>query len=198
MKRTVLLLMNVAFLTLASCYKEGPAGPAGPAGPTGPTGPAGANGIDGADGIDGTNGINGSDGVDGVDGDDAGLTINSLTIAVADWAGSSYVEYPAEFITADIYDSGIAIAYIQDDFGYWNSIPSQWHEITGFAYTFTDADGDGTADTGVVGFDAVNDTPTADVIARVITMTTRDYQVLSSNGSLNNYNAVMSYLKENK
>ena len=169
--------MSVAVLALASCSKEGPEGPAGATGPAGPAGAAGAA---------------------GAAGDDASFTVNQVTIATADWAGGTYVEFPADFINADIYEEGVAIAYIQDDFGYWNAIPSQWHVITGFGYTFADGDGDGTADTGIIGFDAVNGAPTADVIARVVTMTSRDHQVLSSNGSLNNYNAVMSYLQEKK
>ena len=138
----------------------------------------------------------GAEGPAGPAGDDAGFTVNSLTIAAADWAGGTYVEYPADFINADIYEEGVAIAYIQDDFGYWNAIPSQWHVITGFGYTFADSDGDGTADTGVVGFDAVNGAPTADQNARVITMTSRDYEVLNSNGQIKNYNEVMTYLSK--
>ena len=161
--------MSAAVLTLASCSKEGPAGPAGATGPAGPAGPAG---------------------------DDASFTVNSLTIPVADWAGGTYVEYPADFINADIYDEGMAIAYIQDDYGYWNAIPSQWHAITGFGYTFADSDGDGTGDTGIVGFDAVNGAPTADVVARVVTMTSRDYDVLNNNGQIKNYNEVMNYLSK--
>ena len=174
MKKVAFLFMSVAVLALASCSKEGPEGPAGSTGPAGPAGPAGAAG------------------------DDASFTVNQVTIAVADWAGGTYVEFPADFINADIYEEGMAIAYIQDEFGYWNGIPSQWHVITGFGYTFLDSDGDGVSDTGIIGFDAVNGAPAADVTARVVTMTSRDYQVLSSNGSLNNNNAVMSYLQEKK
>jgi hypothetical protein len=169
MKKVAFFLMSAAVLSFSSCTQEGPEGPAGPAGPAGAAGPAG---------------------------DDASFNINSLTIAAADWAGGTYVEYPADFINADIYEEGVAIAYIQDDFGYWNAIPSQWHVITGFGYTFADSDGDGTADTGVVGFDAVNGAPTVDQNARVITMTSRDYEVLNSNGQIKNYNEVMTYLSK--
>ena len=169
MKKVAFFLMSAAVLTLASCSKEGPAGPAGSTGPAGPAGPAG---------------------------DDASFTVNSLTIAAADWAGGTYAEYRADFINADIYEEGVAIAYIADDYGYWNAIPSQWHAITGFGYTFADSDGDGTADTGIVGFDAVNGAPTADVTARVVTMTSRDYEVLNSNGQIKNFNEVMTYLSK--
>jgi hypothetical protein len=140
-------------------------------------------------------GAEGPAGPAGPAGDDASFTVNTLTIAVADWAGGNYVEYPVDFINADIYEEGMAIAYIQDDFGYWNAIPSQWHAITGFGYTFADSDGNGTAN-GVVGFDAVNGAPTVDQNARIVTMTSRDYEVLNSNGQIKNYNEVMNYLSK--
>jgi hypothetical protein len=169
MKKVAFFLLSAAVLTFTSCSKEGAEGPAGPAGPAGAAGPAG---------------------------DDASFTVNTLTIAVADWAGGNYVEYPVDFINGDIYEEGMAIAYIQDDFGYWNAIPSQWHVITGFGFSFVDSDGDGAGDTGIVGFDAVNGAPTADVNARVVTMTSRDYEVLNSNGQIKNYNEVMTYLSK--
>jgi hypothetical protein len=139
----------------------------------------------------------GSTGPAGPAGDDAGFAINSLTILADDWAGDTYVEYTVDFINADIYEAGVAIAYIQDDYGYWNAIPSQWHAITGFGYSFNDTDADGVSDSGVVGFDAINGAPTTDLNARVITMTSRDYEVLDSNGQINNYNEVMTYLSKN-
>jgi len=169
MKKVAFLLLSAAVLTFTSCSKEGAEGPKGATGPAGPAGPAG---------------------------DDASFTVNTLTLAVADWAGGNYVEYPVDFINADIYEEGMAIAYIQDDFGYWNAIPSQWHVITGFGFSFVDSDGDGAGDTGIVGFDAVNGAPTADVNARVVTMTSRDYEVLNSNGQIKNYNEVMTYLSK--
>ena len=175
MKKVAFLFMSVAVLALASCSKEGPEGPAGATGPAGPAGPAGAAG------------------------DDASFTVNQVTIAAADWGGQPYVEYVVDFIDADIYEEGMIIAYVQDEFGYWNGIPSQWHDVTGFGYSFNDLDADGTSE-GRIGFDATgaNGIPAVDYSARVVTMTSRDYQVLSSNGSLNNYNAVMSYLQEKK
>lgn len=167
MKKVAFLFMSAAVLALASCSKEGPAGPAGAAGPAGPAG------------------------------DDASFTVNTLTIAAADWGGGTYVEYPADFINADIYEEGMVVAYIQDEFTYWNGIPSQWHPITGFGFVFVDTDGDGTSE-GIVGFDATGGAPTTDLPARIVTMTSRDYQVLSENGQINNYNAVMSYLQAKK
>ncbi len=139
-------------------------------------------------------GVEGPAGPAGPAGDDGSFTVNTLTIAAADWAGSTYVEYVVDFINADIYEEGVAIAYIMDDYSFWNSIPSQWHDITGFSYKFDDSDGDGTADTGLVGFDALNNQPTTDITARVVTMTSRDYEVLSNNGLINNYHEVMTYL----
>jgi hypothetical protein len=169
MKKVAFFLMSAAVLAFTSCSKEGPAGPAGATGPAGPAGAAG---------------------------DDASFTVNTLTIALADWAGGTYVEYPVDFINADIYEEGMAIAYIQDDYGYWNAIPSQWHVVTGFGYSFVDSDGDGAGDTGIVGFDATGTAPAADLNARVITMTSRDYEVLNSNGQIKNYNEVMTYLSK--
>jgi hypothetical protein len=49
----------------------------------------------------------------------------------------------------------------------------------------------------VVGFDAINGAPTTDLNARVVTMNSRDYEVLDSNGQINNYNEVMTYLSKN-
>ena len=172
MKKVAFFLMSAAVLTFISCSKEGAEGAKGATGPAGATGATGAAG------------------------DDANFTVNAVTIPVADWAGGNYVEFPVDFITADIYEEGMAIPYIQDDFGYWNAIPSQWHVITGFGYSFVDADGDGTSETGIVGFDAVNGPPTVDVIARVVTMTSRDYEVLNANGQIKNYNEVMTFLSK--
>ncbi len=141
----------------------------GPEGPAGPAGPAG---------------------------DDAGFAVDSLIIPAADWAGGTYLEYVVDFISPDIYLGGIAIAYIKDEYGYWNSIPSQWHVITGFGFSFIDTDDDGISDSGVVGFDAENGAPSIDHVARIITMTSRDYEVLSSTGQINNYNEVITYLSK--
>jgi hypothetical protein len=168
MKKLAFFLLSAVALTFTSCSKEDSKGSTGPAGPAGPAG------------------------------DDAGFAINSLTIPAADWAaGNTYVEYTVDFINADFYETGVAIAYIQTNDGYWNAIPSQWHTITGFSYSFNDTDEDGVGDSGVVGFDAINGAPTTDLNARVVTMNSRDYEVLDSNGQINNYNEVMTYLSKN-
>jgi hypothetical protein len=166
MKKIAFLLMSVAVIALSSCSKEGEQGPAGPAGAQGPAGPAGAAG------------------------DDADFAINTVTVAAADFAGGTYAEYPVSFISEDLYNNGMAIAYVQDTFGYWNTIPSQWHELTDFGFFYSTADA-----TGIIGFSADGGI-TADYPVRVVTMKRADYDQLNEAGLLANYNEVVKYLNK--
>ena len=146
MKRIAFALFGAAALMLAGCGKEGPAGPAG---------------------------ADGADGVNGVDGADAGFEIYETTVAVADWAGGTYVEFAVPTITETIYNQGMVMVYIKDDYNYWNQIPSAWTDFTGFAFYWTAAAG------GIVGLDydpAL--TVSADYDVRVVTMELRDYELL--------------------
>jgi hypothetical protein len=108
----------------------------GPAGPAGPAGQAG---------------------------DDGSFTTYTFTSVVADWATSTYVEYPCAIIDQDVMDKGIAMVYVQDEYGYWNPCPSSWHPIAGYTYSYVDATG------GTVGLD-VTTAPTMDYQVRVVTM----------------------------
>lgn len=146
MKRIAFALIGAATLMFAGCAKEGPAGPAG---------------------ADGQNGVN------GVDGADAGFELYETTVTVADWAGGTYTEIPVPIITESIYNNGMVMVYIQDDFGYWNQIPSAWTDFTGFAFYWTADAG------GIVGLD-YDPTLTVDVDhnVRVVTMELRDYELL--------------------
>ena len=47
-------------------------------------------------------------------GDDGSFTTYTFTSPVADWATSTYVEYPVSIITQDVMDKGIALVYVQD------------------------------------------------------------------------------------
>ncbi|MFY8138136.1 MAG: hypothetical protein ACOVMR_08520 [Flavobacteriales bacterium] len=163
MKKIAFLLMSVAVIALSSCSKEGERGPAGAQGPAGPAGAAG---------------------------DDADFAINTVTVAAADFAGGTYVEYPAAFISEDLYSNGMAIAYVQDTFGYWNTIPSQWHELTDFGFFYSTADA-----TGIIGFSADGGI-TADYPVRIVTMKRADYDQLNEAGLLANYNEVVKYLNK--
>jgi hypothetical protein len=96
-------------------------------------------------------------------GDDGSFTTYTFTSAAADWAAGNYVEYPCSIITQDVMDKGIALVYVQDEYGYWNPCPSSWHPISGYSYVY-----DATAG-GVVGLD-VSTTPTLDYQVRVVTM----------------------------
>lgn len=169
MKKIAYLFMSLAMVAMVSCSKEGEQGPAGPSGPAGPAGPAG---------------------------DDADFSVHPLTITVADWDGNEYTELEADFITEDLYNNGIAVCYVQDSFQYWNTVPSQWHPITGFGFSYIDM-GDGTF-IGIVGFDAANGVPTSDVNVRIVTMKRTQYEELSEEGLIADYNAVVSYLGAKK
>ena len=169
MKKIAFLLMSVAVIALSSCSKEGERGPAGAQGAQGPAGPAGPA---------------------GAAGDDADFAINTITVAAADFAGGTYTEYPVTFISEDLYNNGMAIAYVQDTFGYWNTIPSQWHELTDFGFFYSPADA-----TGIIGFSADGGI-TADYPVRVVTMKRADYDQLNEAGLLANYNEVVKYLNK--
>jgi len=119
-------------------------------------------------------------------GEDANFTTEELTVAAADFDGGTYVEYPSEVITQEVYDEGMAIAYVLDDFEYWNSIPSQWHEITGFSYT-----------TGTAGFDAV-DGITVDYTVRIVTMRSAQYEEVIELGLEKDCDALIAYLESAK
>lgn len=166
MKKVALLFMSVAMIALASCSKEGEQGPAGPSGPAGPAGQS------------------------------AVFEINEITVAAADFAGGTYNEYQVDFITQDIYDNGVAVAYVQDGFGYWNTIPSQWHEITDFGF-FNTTDPDTNENIGIVGFSADGGI-TSDYQVRVVTMKRAEYDALNAEGLLADYNAVMNFLGAKK
>lgn len=157
MKKLALFMLSAAVIALGSCSKEGDRGPAGP---------AGAAGADGAD---------------------ANFSTNDLVVTVDDFAGGNYAELTVDFFNQDIWDNGMAMCYVEDSFGYWNTVPSQWHEITGFSYFF-----DGTG--GACGFDAVNGI-TADYNVRIVTMSMSSYQEMEEAGILGDFEAVMDYLK---
>ncbi len=108
-------------------------------------------------------GPSGPSGPAGVAGDDGSFTTYTFTSVAADWATSTYVEYPCAIINQDVMDKGIALVYVQDEYGYWNPCPSSWHPIAGYTYTY-----DATAG-GIVGLD-VTTAPTMDYQVRVVTM----------------------------
>ena len=99
----------------------------------------------------------------GVAGDDGSFTTYTFTSPASDWAATTYVEYAVATITQDVMDKGIAMVYVQDEYGYWNPCPSSWHPIAGYTYSYTAA-----AD-GIVGLD-VSTAPTMDYQVRVVTM----------------------------
>jgi hypothetical protein len=169
MKKIAYLFMSIAMVAMVSCGKEGEQGPAGPAGPAGAAGPAGEN---------------------------ANFEVNVFPLTAAEWAGGQYIELDAPYITEEVFNDGVAIAYIKDSFGYWNGIPSQWHSVTGFTYLYGD-NGSGTVG-GYIGFDAVNGAPTDDYEVRVVTLRRADYDALDAQGLTADYNAVMAYLNGKK
>ena len=143
------VLLGATALLFASCAKEGPQGPAGPAGPAGAAGPAGPAG------------------------EGASFAIYETSVAPGDWQ-AAYVEFAAPNITEAVFNEGVVLVYVQDEYGYWNQMPSAWTPITGWAYFWT-------ADTGgIVGLDH-DPATTVDLTypVRVVTMGQRDYEVLT-------------------
>jgi hypothetical protein len=96
-------------------------------------------------------------------GDDGSFTTYDFISPATDWAATTYVEYVVSTITQDVMDKGVAMVYVQDEFGYWNPCPSSWHPIDGYTYSYTAAAG------GSVGLD-VTVAPTIDYKIRVVTM----------------------------
>lgn len=155
------MLFAAFALILGSCSKEGEQGPAGPTGPAGPAGPAGS---------------------------DANFTIGEYQVAAADFQGA-YTEFPVAEITQDVFESGVVLVYIFDEFGYWNQIPSQWHPIIGFSYVWT-------ADTqGILGLDHDPDVMPTDYSVRVVTMFQRTYDALPDGDIVNDYDRLVNYLQ---
>ncbi len=97
----------------------------------------------------------------GVAGDDGSFTTFDFVSPATDWATATYVEYAVSTITQDVMDKGVAMVYVQDEFGYWNPCPSSWHPISGYSYTSLAG--------GSVGLD-VTVAPTIDYKIRVVTM----------------------------
>ena len=159
MKQLAFVFLSVLALSFTACTKEGPAGPAGAAGPAGPAGPAGEN---------------------------ANYSIGEYTVAGADFQ-ANYTEFQVAEITEDVMDAGVVLVYVQDSFGYWNQIPSNWTPIIGFSYIWT-------ADTGgILGLDH-DDTPVLDsYVVRVVTMFQRDYELLDE-GVVADFDQLMEVL----
>ncbi len=85
-------------------------------------------------------------------GDDGSFTTYTFTSPASDWAATTYFEYAVATITQDVMDKGIAMVYVQDEYGYWNPCPSSWHPIAGYTYSYTAATG------GIVGLDVTTAT----------------------------------------
>jgi len=125
MKKTSLLFVLMAFVAASLSGCKGDDGPAGQRGPAGPQG------------------------------GDANFQVAIINIAAGDWGTGGYVEYPCSIITPAVMDSGLVICYIQDDFGYYDGIPSAYHEITGFGYVYATNPTPG----GIVGFETTPASP---------------------------------------
>ncbi len=165
MKKFSYFLLSAAVVALVSCGKEGEQGPVGPAGPAGATGAAG---------------------------DDADFIAVIDTIPGADWAGATYIEYVKPYITEDIYENGVVILNVADDFGYWNSVPSDFHPISGYGYAWNPED-----NVGIIGFES-DGTVTTDQIIKVTTMTMRAYQELVALGIEDDMVAAEAYFANKK
>lgn len=102
-------------------------------------------------------------------GDDGSFTTYTFTSSAIDWTADNLGTYEAFYlcpvITQDIMNGGIALVYVQDEYGYWNPCPSTgwWHPISDFTYNYDTANG------GSIGLRAYT-APTMDYQIRVVTM----------------------------
>ncbi|MFM7770418.1 MAG: hypothetical protein ACKO8Q_07660, partial [Bacteroidota bacterium] len=94
------------------------------------------------------------------------FTVYNFTSAAADWAGSTYTEYPCPIITQNVIDKEIVLVYVQDEFGHWNPCPSIWNDINGFSYNLE-----------IIGLDATS-APTIDYNVRVVTMNEKALNII--------------------
>lgn len=168
MKKTTLVFVLMAFVAVSLSGCKGDDGPAGPSGPAGPAGPQGG---------------------------DANFQVAIINIPSGDWGTGGYVEYPCSIITPSVMDSGLVVAYIQDDFGYYDGIPSAYHEITGFGYVYAPAPGPG----GVMGFESDPAAPpTVDRQAKVVTMSASFLRQIEDRSVLQSYESFMRYVQTRK
>lgn len=165
MKKTTLVFVLMAFVAVSLSGCKGDDGPAGPRGPAGPQG------------------------------GDANFQVAIINIPSGDWGTGGYVEYPCSIITPSVMDSGLVVAYIQDDFGYYDGIPSAYHEITGFGYVYAPAPGPG----GVMGFESDPAAPpTVDRQAKVVTMSASFLRQIEDRSVLQSYESLMRYVQTRK
>ncbi|MFM7080018.1 MAG: hypothetical protein ACKOYC_09565 [Bacteroidota bacterium] len=153
----------MTFMTLVSLSLLGCKGDDGPAGPSGPPG------------------------------DDANFQVRIITIPSADWGSSGYVEYPCNIITQDVMNQGMVIAYIQDDFGYYDGIPSAFHEVTGYGYVYDAVAG------GIVGFECdPASPPLVNRQAKVVAMSASFLKEIEDRSVLQSHERLMRYLQTQK
>lgn len=141
----------------------------------------------------GCKGDDGQAGPSGPRGDDANFQVQILTIPAGDWGAGGYVEYPCNIITQQVMDEGMVIAYIQDDFGYYDGIPSAYHEVTGFGYIYDPVPG------GVIGFECDPAAPPAvNRQAKVVSMSASFLRQLEDKRVLQSHESLMKYLQSRR
>lgn len=156
-----LSLMLFAAAALLFTSCEGPEGPEGPQGPAGPAG------------------------------DNSNFSTFETTVLAADWGGQPYTEVEVDIITEDVYTDGVVLVYVEDEFSFWNQIPSAWTPIVGFSYTWASDSG------GILGLD--HDPGVAidsDWNIRVVTMHARAYDQIDEE-IIADYDRLVDYM-ENK
>lgn len=160
MKYYAFILFGALALTFTSCSKEGPEGPQGL---TGPAGPAGQN---------------------------ANFAVGEYEVAGSEFQGGQYAEFAADVITQDVYESGVVLVYVYDEFEYWNHIPSQWTPIVGFSYVWIADAG------GFLGLDHDPSVTPGDYTVRVVTMFQRTYEEIADTDIPADYDRLMNYLSK--
>lgn len=141
----------------------------------------------------GCKGDDGPAGPRGPQGDDANFQVQIINIPAGDWGTGGYVEYPCSIITQEVMDQGMVIAYIQDDFGYYDGIPSAYHEITGYGYVYDATPG------GIVGFECdPTAPPTVNRQAKVVAMSASFLRQIEDKSVLQSHEALMKYLQSGK
>jgi len=85
-------------------------------------------------------------------------------------------------------DGGSIVVYVKDDFGYYNSVPSSYHLISGYGFRFLDG-------IGLLGFEA-SQTPTVDYDVRVVSMSQAAFESIENTEILTDYNKLINRLNE--
>lgn len=123
-------------------------------------------------------------------GEDANFAVGEYLVEAADFE-SDYAEISVDIITEDIMESGVVLVYVEDGFGYWNNVPSQFTPIIGFSFVW------GATSGGILGLDHDPAIIIEDYNVRVVTMYQKTHQDLPSDEIVQDYDLLINHLSAN-